>query len=339
MKMELKLRSKEMISPIESIYFGGGSPSLINPKSIKELIDLTKQNFTLYSEVEITLEVNPDDVNESYLIELKKAGINRLSLGVQSFLDRDLTLMNRAHRSDQALVALELISKIFVNYSLDLIYGMPYSSITEWEQNLEAALDFNPPHISVYALTVEEKTALFHQVKQGEVLLLPEEAVEAQYQLMVKKLEGLGYLNYEFSNFGKPNFFSVNNQNYWKGKPYLGIGPAAHSFDGFQIRRWNVSSNLIYLKSIEQGKLAFEEEQLSQKDRYNEYLMTGLRTLEGISLVYVQKTFGKRYALYLEEQAARHLSKQFFFWDGDHLKVSANSKFLTDGLAADLFMV
>jgi oxygen-independent coproporphyrinogen-3 oxidase len=160
MKMELKLRSKEMISPIESIYFGGGSPSLINPKSIKELIDLTKQNFTLYSEVEITLEVNPDDVNESYLIELKKAGINRLSLGVQSFLDRDLTLMNRAHRSDQALVALELISKIFVNYSLDLIYGMPYSSITEWEQNLEAALDFNPPHISVYALTVEEKTAL-----------------------------------------------------------------------------------------------------------------------------------------------------------------------------------
>ncbi|MDG1762732.1 MAG: radical SAM family heme chaperone HemW [Flavobacteriaceae bacterium] len=339
MKMELKLRSKEMISPIESIYFGGGSPSLINPKSIKELIDLTKQNFTLYSEVEITLEVNPDDVNESYLIELKKAGINRLSLGVQSFLDRDLTLMNRAHRSDQALVALELISKIFVNYSLDLIYGMPYSSITEWEQNLEAALDFNPPHISVYALTVEEKTALFHQVKQGEVLLLPEEAVEAQYQLMVKKLEGLGYLNYEFSNFGKPNFFSVNNQNYWKGKPYLGIGPAAHSFDGFQIRRWNVSSNLIYLKSIEQGKLAFEEEQLSQKDRYNEYLMTGLRTLEGISLVYVQKTFGKRYALYLEEQAARHLSEQFFFWDGDHLKVSANSKFLTDGLAADLFMV
>jgi oxygen-independent coproporphyrinogen-3 oxidase len=273
------------------------------------------------------------------LIELKKAGINRLSLGVQSFLDRDLTLMNRAHRSDQALVALELISKIFVNYSLDLIYGMPYSSITEWEQNLEAALDFNPPHISVYALTVEEKTALFHQVKQGEVLLLPEEAVEAQYQLMVKKLEGLGYLNYEFSNFGKPNFFSVNNQNYWKGKPYLGIGPAAHSFDGFQIRRWNVSSNLIYLKSIEQGKLAFEEEQLSQKDRYNEYLMTGLRTLEGISLVYVQKTFGKRYALYLEEQAARHLSEQFFFWDGDHLKVSANSKFLTDGLAADLFMV
>ena len=339
MKMELKLRSKEMISPIESIYFGGGSPSLINPKSIKELIDLTKQNFTLYSEVEITLEVNPDDVNESYLIELKKAGINRLSLGVQSFLDRDLTLMNRAHRSDQALVALELISKIFVNYSLDLIYGMPYSSITEWEQNLEAALDFNPPHISVYALTVEEKTALFHQVKQGEVLLLPEEAVEAQYQLMVKKLEGLGYLNYEFSNFGKPNFFSVNNQNYWKGKPYLGIGPAAHSFYGFQIRRWNVSSNLIYLKSIEQGKLAFEEEQLSQKDRYNEYLMTGLRTLEGISLVYVQKTFGKRYALYLEEQAARHLSEQFFFWDGDHLKVSANSKFLTDGLAADLFMV
>lgn len=339
MKKETILRSKEIDLPIESIYFGGGSPSLLNPKLIDELIELIKLNFKLEDKTEVTLEVNPDDVASDYLIDLRKAGINRVSIGVQSFLDRDLTLMNRAHKCHQALNALELISKNFTNYSLDLIYGMPYSSLTDWKQNLETALNFNPPHISVYALTIEEKTALYYKVKKGEVALLSEEAVEEQYQYMVQKFEGLGYINYEFSNFGKPGFFSKNNQNYWKGKPYLGIGPSAHSFDGIDIRRWNVSNNQLYLNSIEEGKLPFEQEKLTLKDRYNEYLMTGLRTTEGISLLHIQETFGIHYAIYLEEEAQRHLSKEYFFWDGDHLKVSAKSKFLTDGLASDLFMV
>ena len=339
MKRELILRSKEISLPIESIYFGGGSPSLLRPKDIEDLIQLIKLHFKLKEHFEVTLEVNPDDVTSAYLSGLKKAGINRLSLGVQSFNDNDLLLMNRAHNSSQSLNALELISKTFTNYSLDLIYGMPYSSLKQWEENLETALGFNPPHISSYALTVEEKTALHHKVKKGDIILLSEEEVENQYQLMVQKLESLGYVNYEFSNFGKPDFFSVNNQNYWNGKSYLGIGPAAHSFDGTNIRKWNVSNNQLYLNSINKGKLPFEEEQLTLKDRYNEYLMTGLRTISGISLLHVQETFGKRYALYLEEQASRHLSEQYFFWDGDHLKVSARAKFLTDGLASDLFMV
>ena len=339
MKKELILREKEISLPIESIYFGGGSPSLLRPKEIKDLIQLIKFHFKLKEHFEVTVEVNPDDVTSAYLSGLKKAGINRLSLGIQSFNDKDLLLMNRAHNSTQSLNALELISKTFTNYSLDLIYGMPYSSLAEWEENLETALGFNPPHISAYALTVEEKTALYHNIKKGEVVLLSEEAVEKQYQLMVQKLESLGYINYEFSNFGKPEFFSVNNQNYWQGKPYIGIGPAAHSFDGTNIRKWNVSNNQLYINSIKEGKLPFEEEELTVKDRYNEYLMTGLRTTHGISLLHVQETFGKRYALYLEEQASRHLSEQYFFWDGDHLKVSAKAKFLTDGLASDLFMV
>ena len=339
MKKELILRSKEINEPIESIYFGGGSPSLLRPKEIKDLIQLIKLHFKLEDHLEVTLEVNPDDVTADYLSGLKKAGISRLSLGVQSFIDKDLVLMNRAHNNSQSLNALEIISKTFTNYSLDLIYGMPYSSLAEWEENLETALGFNPPHISAYALTVEEKTALYHNVKKGKVVLLPEEAVEKQYQLMVQKLESLGYINYEFSNFGKPEFFSVNNQNYWQGKSYIGIGPAAHSFDGKNIRKWNVSNNQLYINSIKEGKLPFEEEQLTLKDRYNEYLMTGLRTTHGISLLHVQETFGDRYGMYLEEQAARHLSENFFFWDGDHLKVSAKAKFLTDGLASDLFMV
>ena len=339
MKKELVLRSKEISEPIESIYFGGGSPSLLNPKAIEDLIKLIKLHFKLEDYLEVTLEVNPDDVTADYLSGLKKAGINRLSLGVQSFIDKDLVLMNRAHNNSQSLNALEIISKTFTNYSLDLIYGMPYSSLAEWEENLKTALGFNPPHISAYALTVEEKTALYHNVKKGEVVLLSEEAVEKQYQLMVQKLESLGYINYEFSNFGKPEFFSRNNQNYWQGKSYVGIGPAAHSFDGKNIRKWNVSNNQLYINSIKEGKLPFKEEQLTLKDRYNEYLMTGLRTTHGISLLYVQENFGDRYGMYLEEQAARHLSENYFFWDGDHLKVSAKAKFLTDGLASDLFMV
>ena len=339
MKKELVLRSKEISEPIESIYFGGGSPSLLSPKAIGDLIKLIKLHLKLEDHLEVTLEVNPDDVTADYLSGLKKAGINRLSLGVQSFIDKDLVLMNRAHNNSQSLNALELISKTFTNYSLDLIYGMPDSSLAEWEENLETALGFNPPHISSYALTVEEKTALHHKVKKGDIILLPEEEVENQYQLMVQKLESLGYINYEFSNFGKPEFFSVNNQNYWQGKPYIGIGPAAHSFDGKNIRKWNVSNNQLYINSIKEGKLPFKEEQLTLKDRYNEYLMTGLRTTHGISLLYVQENFGNRYGMYLEEQAARHLSENFFFWDGDHLKVSAKAKFLTDGLASDLFMV
>ncbi|MDC3276364.1 radical SAM family heme chaperone HemW [Flavobacteriaceae bacterium] len=339
MKKELVLRSKEISEPIESIYFGGGSPSLLNPKAIDDLIELIKLHSKLEDHLEVTLEVNPDDVTADYLSGLKKAGINRLSLGVQSFIDKDLVFMNRAHNNSQSLNALEIISKTFTNYSLDLIYGMPYSSLAEWEENLETALGFNPPHISAYALTVEEKTSLYHNVKKGEVVLLPEEAVEKQYQLMVQKLESLGYINYEFSNFGKPEFFSRNNQNYWQGKSYVGIGPAAHSFDGKNIRKWNVSNNQLYINSIKEGELPFEEEQLTLKDRYNEYLMTGLRTTHGISLLHVQETFGDRYGMYLEEQATRHLSENYFFWDGDHLKVSAKAKFLTDGLASDLFMV
>ena len=339
MKKELKQRSDELNLAIESIYFGGGSPSLLNSGAIENTIGLIHSLVEVTSNVEVTLEVNPDDVSSEYLKGLKTAGVNRLSLGVQSFLDRDLVLMNRAHSSKDALKALELVSTNFNNYSLDLIYGMPYSTLTEWEQNLNIAMAFDPPHLSSYALTVEPKTALYHQVQKGEILLIPEEAVQEQYQLMIQKLEDLGYVNYEFSNFGKPSFFSANNQNYWKGKPYLGIGPAAHSYNGNNIRKWNVSNNQLYLKAIEEGKLALEQEELTVKDQYNEYLMTGLRTIEGISLEFVKSRFGLRYAMYLEEQAARHLEEQHFYWDGDHLKIAKSAKFLTDGLAADLFMV
>ena len=338
-KNELHLRSKELIDPIESIYFGGGSPSLISPENIYSFIDLIKNKFKIKQNIEVTLEVNPDDVTEESLLNLKNAGINRLSIGIQSFFEKDLIIMNRAHDVNQAHKSLELAGKFFQNFSIDLIYGMPYSSLANWKNNLEIALSYNPPHISAYALTVEEKTVLHHKVKEKKIDLLDDDYVKQQYDILLKTLEKEGYINYEFSNFGKQNYFSINNQNYWIGKPYIGLGPSAHSYDGKYLRTWNVSNNHNYAKSIMSGVLDLKIEKLSTKDLYNEYLMTALRTLEGVSLAHIKKSFGKRYTLYLEDQVKRHLKYRNLFWDGDYLKVAKKAKFLTDGIAADLFLV
>ena len=339
MLTELKLRRQELQLPLESLYFGGGSPSLLPPNKLEALFNHLYKEYKTGSDIEITLEVNPDDVTKDYLSALKSVGINRISLGLQSFYDRDLKLMNRVHSSDQALKALEFTSGLFSNFSLDLIYGMPYSSLLEWEQNLNTVMHYNPPHLSAYALTVEEATVLDRKVKKGEILLLPEEGVQEQYELLLEKTEKGGFINYEFSNFGKPNYFSINNQNYWQGKPYLGIGPGAHSYDGHALRKWNISNNPLYIKAIEARKLPLKEEKLSTKDRYNEYIMTRLRTIYGVSVAHIKNTFGTRYAQYLEEQASRHFSDHNLYWDGDCLKVTKKAKFLTDGLAADLFFI
>ena len=339
MQRELEIRFDEVKVPLQSIYFGGGSPSLLPPNKIASLLDRVKAQHSIHDSLEITMEVNPDDVTREYLKEIKQAGVNRLSLGIQSFQEKDLQLMNRAHTVDNALNALEWVSDIFLNFSIDLIYGMPNSTLKEWEENLNKALEFNPPHISTYALTVEEKTALYHQVEKGEVLLVDEDEVKEQYDLMRNRLEELNFINYEFSNFGKEDFFSVNNQNYWNGRPYIGIGPSAHSYDGVSIRSWNVSNNHKYISSIEKGELDREEESLSKKDQYNEYIMTGLRKIEGLSLEYIELTYGKMYADYFEAQVSRHLKERNFFWDGDFLKITQKAKFLTDGLAADLFII
>ena len=336
---ELNLRASEVNTPLESIYFGGGSPSMIAPDTLGDFIAKVKQQFLLHPKVEISLEVNPDDVDERYLNEINLAGINRISLGVQSFLERDLRLMHRAHNVHQVHESLSLVKTYFENYSLDLIYGMPYSTSRDWETNLEQALAYDPPHISTYALTVEKKTALHHMVKTKQVVLIEEDAVKDQYDYLITRMDREGYINYEFSNFGKSGFFSINNQNYWNGKAYLGLGPSSHSYDGKSLRSWNVSNNHQYVSGIVSGKPIREIEELKTKDRYNEYIMTGLRKVEGLSLDYVKRYFGKTYALYLEEQVSRHLDHRNLYWDGDQLKIAKESKFLTDGIAADLFII
>lgn len=336
---EIELRTEELPSKVESIYFGGGSPSLIEPKSIDRLINEVTKNFTLQKNIEITIEVNPDDVSYEYLLALSSIGVNRLSIGIQSFSDTELKLMNRIHNSDQAIRTLEWTAKIFDNFSVDLIYGIPSSDFSSWKKNLNQALFFDIPHLSSYALTVESKTVLSYQVKNKEIQLLDEEQVKIQYDWMIDKMEGLGYENYEFSNFSKTGYSSVNNANYWKRKAYLGIGPAAHSYDGHRKRSWNPSNNIKYLKSIQKGILPAECENLSTHDTFNEYLMTGLRTSWGVSLKVINETFGKRYCNYLEKQVENHLIDKRLYWDGDTLKVSKSAKFLTDGIASDLFIL
>lgn len=336
---EVELRAEELTNELESIYFGGGSPSLISPQSIDHLINLVMKKFKLDKNVEITIEVNPDDVSYEYLLALSSIGINRLSIGVQSFSDAELKLMNRIHNADQAIRTIDWTEKLFDNFSIDLIYGMPLSDLSSWKKNLNQALSYNIPHLSIYALTVEPKTFLAYQVNNKEVRLLDEDQVKSQYDWMVCRMEEANYENYEFSNFSKMGYNSVNNANYWKGKAYMGIGPAAHSFDGQRKRSWNISNNLKYLNSIQKGILPSEFENLSTHETFNEYLMTGLRTSWGVSLQMINQTFGKRYSDYLEKQVESHLIDKRLYWDGDALKVSKNSRFLTDGIASDLFLL
>jgi len=334
---EYEMRKNEILHPLESIYFGGGSPSLLSSNLLSDFIQKVKKNHSYSPDLEITLEVNPDDVEHSYLEGLLQAGINRLSVGIQSFHQSELTLMNRAHNVDQAERALDQISKLFPNFSLDLIYGIPKSNLDLWEENMQRALTYNPPHISAYALTIEPKTVLDHLVNTKKIELLDDALVKEQYDVLVTTLAQKGFVNYEFSNFGIPSFFSINNQNYWTAKPYLGLGPSAHSYDGKSTRSWNKANNTKYLKAITEGILPFDEEQLSRKDRFNEYVMTGLRTLNGISLDVVRQNFGERYGDYLEEQMDRHIGECNLYLDGDSIKVTQKAKFLTDGIAADLF--
>ena len=338
MKSELYLRKSELKTPIESIYFGGGSPSLLPASFFHKVIKSVNDCFKLGNDIEITLEANPNDLTLQNLKDLKKSGVNRISIGVQSFHDYELKMMNRIHNSNQGLKAIEWTSKVFDNFSVDLIYGLPKSNISTWAHNLDILTSFNPPHISSYALTVEPKTVLFRQVDKGDIKLLDEEAVQLQYDLLTSRLEKEAYINYEFSNFGKIGFHSVNNSNYWNGKPYLGIGPSAHSYDGHRVRSWNISNNLKYLKSIENGCLSQRKEVLKDHEVFNEYVMIGLRT-DGVKIKRINESFGANYGLYLEKQAKNHLLDRRLFWDGDVLKVSRQARFLSDGIASDLFML
>ncbi|QKJ61653.1 radical SAM family heme chaperone HemW [Flavobacterium sp. M31R6] len=334
---ELQMRKSEFHNElVETIYFGGGTPSRLQIADLRLQIDLIYKNYQVAKNPEITLEANPDDLSVEYLIELSKIGINRLSIGIQSFFEDDLVMMNRAHNSAEAKKCLEEATQYFDNISLDLIYGIPGMSNEKWKQNIETALSFGIRHISSYALTVEPKTALNKLIQTGKIAKPNDESAQEHFAILVETLEANNFIHYELSNFGKTNYFSKNNSAYWLGKKYIGIGPSAHSYDGIS-RSWNVSNNSLYLKSIQEDKLPNEIEILSVNDRYNEYIMTGLRTIWGVSLNRIETEFGTEYLDYLHKQAQKFISDDLLFIDDGILKPTPKGKFLTDGIASDLF--
>lgn len=334
---ELISRKEYLSDPIETIYFGGGTPSLLDQNEIEFLLSTINSNFRVNASAEITLEANPDDLSLNKLQELKDSGINRLSIGIQSFRAEDLTLMNRAHNSQEALACVSDAQSVgFENITIDLIYGIPNLSDSAWESNLDKAIALNVPHISAYCLTIEEKT-VFHKWQLDKTLSLPaDEDSLGQFKLMQNHLRNAGYDQYEISNFGRPGKYAVHNANYWKQKNYLGVGPSAHSFNG-TTRSWNVRNNPKYIKAINTGENYCEQEILSVVDQYNEYVMTGLRTSFGISIDRL-----RTYSCFNEELFLSTLSNwmdQGLVTSEDSIyKLSDSGKFISDSITSDLFV-
>ena len=334
---EIELRKNELQgATIATIYFGGGTPSLLSTDAIEKIIASVYKHHKVIAHPEITLEANPDDLTAQKIIDLSLSPINRLSIGVQSFLDKDLKLMNRAHNAQEAKKSLSLATRYFSNISIDLIYGIPEATNDQWRENIQTAIDVGVPHIASYALTVEEKTPLASFINKGVIKNVDDELTQQQFHILVETLSKAGFIHYELSNFGKDGFFSSNNTAYWLGKSYLGIGPSAHSFDGAQ-RSWNIRNNAQYLNAINQDKLPIEREVLTLTDRYNEYIMTGLRTIWGVSLTKVKEEFGAYYYKYLQDQAAKYINQHLLQVNNNIITTTKKGIFLSDGIASDLF--
>lgn len=323
---------------VQTVYFGGGTPSVLTPQEIDHILDTVKANFKLNTHPEITLEANPDDLTKDRIVQLANSPVNRLSIGIQSFYDQDLQLMNRAHNAAEAENCIEITTDYFENISIDLIYGIPNMNSERWLQNIEKTLSFNVPHISSYALTVEPRTALKKFIEKGLVPEVDDAMAREQFMLLIARLEEEAFVHYEISNFGKPGYFSRNNTAYWQGKKYMGIGPSAHSYDGSS-RAWNVRNNAKYIKAINEHVLPLEREILSIRDNYNEYVMTGLRTIWGVSLLEIKEKYGPLYQEHVLLQANKYLEQGLLLLDRETLVVSKKGKFLVDGIAADLFLL
>ncbi|WP_111706393.1 radical SAM family heme chaperone HemW [Lutibacter citreus] len=338
---ELKLRQEELKNQvIETIYFGGGTPSLLTKGDIESLFEVIYNNYTVVESPEITLEANPDDLSLEKIIELSESPINRLSIGIQSFFNDDLKFMNRAHNASEAKNCLKDALKYFENITIDLIYGVPNMSNKKWLNNLNQAFELGIPHISSYALTVEEKTALHSFIKKGKVAPLDENLALEHFNILVEETKKKGFVQYEVSNFGKSNFFSKHNTSYWLGENYLGIGPSAHSYNGVE-RSWNISNNAKYVMSLNENKLPLKVEILSIEDKFNETVMTGLRTVWGVNLNKIKLNFGDIMLNQFIKNIQPFLKRELLIFNEKKQTVttSQKGKFLADGIASDLFII
>ena len=336
---ELRLRSFEYESnKIQTIYFGGGTPTVLQISELTSILDVVYEFYNVSETPEITLEANPDDLDLEKIVTLSKTKINRLSIGIQSFHETDLVAMNRAHSAYQAKKCLDLATRYFDNITIDLMFGMPTMSMDLWRENLQIAFGFGIKHLSCYAMTVEPQTALEHFIKKGSHPPLDDELAPNHFKVIIEETSKQGFIHYETCSFGKPDYFSKHNTSYWLGKTYLGVGPSAHSFNGKK-RSWNISNNSKYIKSIEASILPSESEILSIENKFNEYIMTGLRTMWGVSLQIIETEYGPKIKDQLLENATKLLKSDFLVIEDQHLKVTTTGKFLSDGIASELFLV
>jgi oxygen-independent coproporphyrinogen-3 oxidase len=341
MKKEIFLRKDELENKkLQSLYFGGGTPSILSPDEIHSLIDEVLRYFSFDRDIEITLEANPDDLDKNFLKGLSNSPINRLSIGTQSFFEEDLKLMNRAHTASEAEGSIKRAQDFgFENLSIDLIYGSPTSNLEIWKENLNKTIALEVPHISSYALTVEPKTALENWIAKGKVLSPKEEEQNKEFYYLSDFLKDNGFDHYEVSNFGKPGFYSRHNSAYWKYKEYLGIGPSAHSYNGFDVRSWNVANNQQFIKKLNSNLLAKEEEILSQNDQFNEMIMIGLRTIWGVDLESLKEKFNNKVLDHFQSEIKSKLEEEILVIENNHLKIPEKHWFMADGIASDLFIV
>lgn len=336
---ELEMRKDEINQPLETIYFGGGTPSILSENELESIFNTISKNYSTSQIKEITLEANPDDLTKEKLAFLKSTPINRLSIGVQSFFEEDLRLMNRAHNALEAEKSIKIAQDFgFDNITIDLIYGSTTTTDDMWRKNLQKAIELEVPHISSYALTVEEKTVLDHQIKKGETKPIDDNRQNDQFQILVDTLTSNNFIQYEISNFGKENHFSHHNSNYWKGVPYIGIGPSAHSYNGKQ-RAWNIANNSKYIQSIQQNIFPHEIEVLNELEQFNEMIMIGLRTIYGIDLNRLNSEFSPKLIQYFNQEIEKLLQENLIEKQANKIILKPEAKFFADGIASRLFYV
>ena len=323
---------------INSVYFGGGTPSILKAEEIQRILDELNQYFSINKNAEITIEANPDDLDSTKINELRKTPVNRFSIGIQSFHDEDLNYLNRVHNSQQSLHSIKNVRNAgFNNLTIDLIYGIPTLNDHKWEENLNIFLKLNIPHLSAYSLTVEPKTALGQFIKKGKIIPVKEKQSVGHYKILTSLMKKNNYEHYEISNFSLPGFYSKNNSINWIGKKYLGLGPSAHSFNGVS-RRWNVSSLGKYLAFADQKLMNYEEEVLSEIQRFNEYIMTSLRTSWGCDLEHIETVFGIKYLKYIIESSLSFIAQKQIRRAENKLFLTDKGKLFADGIASDLFI-
>lgn len=337
---EIELHSDFFLNnKVQTLYFGGGTPSTLNKSELSKIFSTLKNTIKNYTPVEVTMEVNPDDITEDYVADLVALGVNRISMGIQSFFDEHLRKMNRRHNAKQAIRAVSIIrSGGIKNISIDLIYGLPYMDFEQWKSNVHQAINLDVQHISAYHLTFEKGTLYYDYLQKGTYKEIDDDESVKQFEFLVEQLIENGFINYEISNFCKPGYQSLHNSSYWVGEKYLGLGPSAHSFDGCK-RLWNIKDIQVYCEKINTGQKYFEEEKLSIIDRYNELVMLGLRTIEGISKGKLDRILNNQLAGHFESEMKKQIEKGNVEFENNHYRVKSNRRFVTDRIIAELFYV